>query len=607
MFAALAGCTALVAGVHHWTGLYFLDETARQGRAALELHREVVRGWLGRYRALAPVYARDPAVVGLLNFPADGIAVDLVNRKLAAWNTMSGASDTYLLNAGGTAIAASNWADEVSFVGKDYSFRPYYSQAMQGRLGRFFALGTASQKRGYYFSHPVHERNRIIGVAVVKIGVDEIERDLRSSEHEVFVSDGSGVIVLAGPADWRLKTVGALSDTDRARIGAVRQYDLDALAPARIDGLTRDPAPESGTVVSARPDGPDTRMREFLHLTAPMAAEGWTLHLLADTASARTQSLAASLLAASLLVALILGATMIWQRRRRLMDRLTERESARALLEQKVSERTTELRQANLRLETEIGERIAAGRELRRTQADLVQAGKLAALGQMSATLSHEFNQPLTAIRAYAENALAFLERGGREQAATNIARISTLTQRMAQLSRHLSSFARKPDADIRPVRLAEVFDETLGLLHGRLQRAGIVPVVAGLDPDMAVTGGAVRLQHVFMNLIGNAIDALSGRPDPLVRVTVAVAGETVTIVVEDNGPGIAEADLPKIFDPFFTTKDVGKGLGLGLSISYNIIRDFGGSIAAANRPDGGARFVVTLLRADTAAVAAAQ
>lgn len=231
MLAAFAGCIALVAGVHGWAGQYFLDEAARQGRAAIELHREVVRGWLGRYRALAPIYARDPAVGALLNDPDDGLKLALVNRKLTAWTTLSGASDTYILDPGGTAIAASNWADEVSFVGNDYSYRPYYSQAMQGRLGRFFALGTTSLKRGYYFSHPVRERNRITGVAVVKIGVEAIEQDLRSSGHEVFVTDGSGVIVLAGRPEWRMKTLGALSEADRDRIVAVRQYDLDALAP----------------------------------------------------------------------------------------------------------------------------------------------------------------------------------------------------------------------------------------------------------------------------------------------------------------------------------------------------------------------------------------
>jgi two-component system C4-dicarboxylate transport sensor histidine kinase DctB len=615
MLAGFACCIVLVAGVHGWAERYFLDEAARQGWAAIELHREVVRGWLGRYRALAPVYTRDPAVVGLLNYPDDGLQLDMVNRKLETWTTMSGASDTYLLDTAGTAIAASNWADEVSFVGNDYSYRPYFSQAMQGRLGRFFALGTSSLKRGYYFSHPVRERNRIIGVAVVKIGIDQIEQDLRSSEHEIFITDASGIIVLAGHPDWRLKILGALSEADRDRIAAVRQYDLGALKPVRIDGITRDPAPVSGALVSARPDRSDGKMREFLHLTAPMAAEGWTLHLLVGTAPARTQSLTVVLLAASLLFALILGAAMLFQRRRRLMERLTERERARAVLEQKVDERTTELRETNLRLESEVDERTAAESELRRTQADLVQAGKLAALGQMSAALSHEFNQPLTAMRNYAENAIAFLERGGQEQAVHNIFRISTLTQRMAQLSRHLSSFARKPGTSTAPVRLADVFDEVLGLLRGRLERAGIKPAISGLDREITVLGGMVRLQHVFMNLIGNAIDALAGRPDGTLAITVTTSGGTstgtVTVTVEDNGPGIDKADLPKIFDPFFTTKEVGKGLGLGLSISYNIIHDFGGLIRAENRgpvnDGGGARFVVTLQRAEAEVVEAAE
>ncbi|HSF93543.1 MAG TPA: ATP-binding protein [Thermohalobaculum sp.] len=607
ILAAIVLGALLTAAVHQRAEKYFRDEAIRQGQAAIDLHVEVVRGWLGRYRALAPVYARDPEVVALLADPGDVAQLDIVNRKLSAWTTMSGASDTYLLDAAGTAIAASNWADEVSFVGKDYSYRPYYRQAMQGRLGRFFALGTASLKRGYYFSHPVRIRDRIAGAAVVKVGVDEIEQDLRTSTDEVFITDDSGVIVLAGNPDWRLKTLGPLSEDERSRIGADRQYDLDTLVPAPIDGITRQPAADGVEQVSARPDGSGADTQRFLHLTQPMAAEGWTMHLLADAAPARAQGLTVTILAASVLMAAGLGAAMLWQRRRRLIERLTEREHARALLERTVDERTAELRDTNLRLEGEIAERIVAEAELRRTQADLVQAGKLAALGQMSAALSHEFNQPLTAVRSYAENAIAFMERGSQDQAARNIARISTLTQRMAQLSRHLSSFARKPEADSRPVKLADVFDETLGLLHGRLERAGIEPAIHGLDGDTRVIGGSVRLQHVFMNLIGNAIDALRGQRDAVIEVGVATTGETVTVTVADNGPGISEANLTRIFDPFFTTKTVGKGLGLGLSISYNIIRDFGGTIRAGNRPGGGAIFTVTLRRADPAAAEAAE
>jgi two-component system C4-dicarboxylate transport sensor histidine kinase DctB len=597
----------MVLAGHHYAERYFLAETARQGRASIGLHLELVRGWLNRYRSLAPVYARDPAVIGALSHPDDGVQLDLVNDKLAAWTTMSGASDTYLLDTRGTAIAASNWSDPVSFVGKDYSYRPYFAHAMEGRLGRFFALGTASRKRGYYFSHPVRAEGRIIGVAVVKVGVEEIEQDLRSSANAVFVSDGSGVIVLAGHPEWRLTTLGPLTPADRARIVANRQFDLEALSPVSIEGIAREPAPEFGVLVEARPDRSDARLGEFLHLTQPMAVEGWRMHLLADTKPARAQALTATALMAALILAAGLGLAAFLQHRRRLMERLGERARNEALLESKVVERTTELRESNLMLEEEIAERVAAEEELRRTQADLVQAGKLAALGQMSAALSHEFNQPLTAVRTYAENALAFLDRGRREQAVQNISRISTLTERMAQLSRHLTSFARKPGEGMGPIRLNAVFDEVLGLLQGRLERAEIVPQVTGLDSEIEVTGGMVRLQHVFMNLIGNAIDALANRPDPRIAITVRAEDDTATVTVEDNGPGIAETDIENVFDPFFTTKEVGKGLGLGLSITYNIIRDFDGTIRAENRPEGGARFTVTLRRTVATGVEAAE
>jgi len=183
----------------------------------------------------------------------------------------------------------------------------------------------------------------------------------------------------------------------------------------------------------------------------------------------------------------------------------------------------------------------------------------------------------------------------------------SSGTQRMAQLSRHLTSFARKPGEGAGPIGLAAVFDEVLGLLQGRLERAGIAPRISGLDGETVVVGGMVRLQHVFMNMIANAIDAVAGNTDPSISVTVERHAETVTVAVEDNGPGIAEGDIERVFDPFFTTKAQGKGLGLGLSISFNIVRDFGGTLRAENRPEGGARFVVTLRRAGAPSAEAAE
>jgi two-component system C4-dicarboxylate transport sensor histidine kinase DctB len=213
----------------------------------------------------------------------------------------------------------------------------------------------------------------------------------------------------------------------------------------------------------------------------------------------------------------------------------------------------------------------------------------------MSAALSHEFNQPLAAIRSYADNAQLLLERSREAEVSSNLRRIKDLTTRMADISKHLMTFARKPRRDLRPVVLAEVLDDTLDFLRTRLERAGAVVSIDQPDRGLTVRAGNVRLQHVILNLVSNALDAMQGQAAPRLDFTVRAQDERVTLSLRDHGPGIAEAELGRIFDPFFTTKDVGEGLGLGLSISYNMVKDFDGVLRAENHPAGGAVFTIEL------------
>ena len=581
---------------YKWSEDYFLSEIADRGRTSLDLYAENIRGWLGRYRSLPQIYARNPTIAALLRTPDDAVLLERVNDSLSDWNLSTGAADTYLLDKDGTCIAASNWDDEVTFIGKNYSYRPYYTHAVQGSLGRFFALGTASHKRGYYFGYPVHDGSEIIGVTVVKVGVSEIEAKLQASPDELFVTGPDGVILLAGPMDWRLKALAPLDEAARQRIVENRQFDLNDLETVGPFGSAVKQG--DGQLVMAGPD-PEAGLEEFLHLSVPMTIEGWRLHILVNTGFARGQIVTSTLLASSLLLGVGLIATVIWQRRRRLVERLGERERARATLEHTVKERTSDLQASNLKLEAEVAERKAAETELRQTQSELVQAGKLAALGQMSAALSHEFNQPLSAIRTYADNAGVFLDRGREEEAQSNIAHIVALTDRMAGLSKHLSSFARRPEGSVRPILLNEALDETLTLLSGRLRAAAVTPDVTMPEEPIWVMGGHIRLQQVIMNLVTNALDAMKGIDDPELIVILERVGDRVRLSVEDNGHGLSDELREKIFDPFFTTKEVGAGLGLGLSISYNIVKDFGGSIAAENREARGARFTLTLRPAE--------
>lgn len=591
--AALALVAAVLWGTYRWSERAFLADTAERGRDSLTLYAENMRGWLGRYRALPRIYAQNPNVAALLADPENRALTDTVNAFLTEWNLATGAADTYLLDRSGTAIAASNWSDEITFVGQNYTYRPYYTQAMRGQLGRFFALGTASGKRGYYFSYPVRAGAEAIGIMVVKVGVEEIEQKLETGTDELFVTGPGGVILMAGHPDWRLKTLAPLDEAARERIRRNRQFDLDTLSPvgafgaALVDGEDR--------LVTASPDRLEPGPQEYLRLSQAMTIEDWRLHILVSTRSAKAQAWTNVLLAGSLTLGLGLIATVIWQRRRRLVERLAERERARATLERRVEERTVDLRASNLQLAEEVAERKAAEEELRRAQNELVQAGKLAALGQMSAALSHEFNQPLAAIRTYADTAGVFLDRGRDGEARDNIGHISALTERMAELSKHLSSFARKPRDSTRVVSLNSALNETLELLTGRFEAAGLVPAVTAGDETLWVRGGHIRLQQVIMNLLTNALDALRNSAAPFLGIALERAGDRVVLLVEDNGPGLSEQHRDQIFDPFFTTKEVGQGLGLGLSISYNIVKDFGGSIVPENRAEGGARFRLIL------------
>ncbi|MEL6680818.1 MAG: cache domain-containing protein, partial [Pseudomonadota bacterium] len=451
---------------------YYLTQAAEDAEEAVELHRSQVSGWLGRYRAAPSVFARHPALTDLLRNPDDPIRIDGVNALMSQWSAGMGAEQTYLLDVSGMTIAASNWDQPDSFVGDNFSFRPYYREAMDGRLGRYFARGVISGRRGYFFSHPVRDGRRITGVVVVKVGVDEIEQIMRLSPGEVFVTDPLGVVIMAGQPGFRLTAMRELSPEQRTRIARDRQYDKAALTPLPM----RTTAAWDGVeVVAAQADRAGGPIEEFLHLTRAMGPEGWLLHLLVSTAEARTLARATLVSIALGLLVLGLGSLVLWQRRRILLDRLLAREREGALLERKVAARTRALSE-------EVHVRRAAEAELRQTQADLVQAGKLAVLGQMSTALSHEFNQPLTAIRSYAENAIAFVERGKTPAATENLARITRLTARMAQLSRSLSNFARKPGEGIQSVSLAAVVEEALSLLSARVERAAVPVTVTGLD-----------------------------------------------------------------------------------------------------------------------------
>jgi two-component system C4-dicarboxylate transport sensor histidine kinase DctB len=246
----------------------------------------------------------------------------------------------------------------------------------------------------------------------------------------------------------------------------------------------------------------------------------------------------------------------------------------------------------------ELGDLARALAVFRRTRDDLVQAAKLAALGQMAAGLSHELNQPLAAIRSHAHNGAVLLERGRIEEARASLDKIQRLTARMAELIKHLKRFARRPAATLDAVDLLAVVQGALGLFEQRLGEEKVEVCVDLPDTPLKVRAEEVRLEQVVVNLIANALDELGGRDERRIEIGAKTDGSRIRLSVTDNGSGIEERHRSAIFDPFYTTKPAGVGLGLGLSMSYNIAKDFGGDLILAETGPAGTTFVVDLAAA---------
>lgn len=605
LLLALAALSLLIVWqTAHWARMFALNDIRQRSEHELGLVVENLRGELAKFSFQPKLLSAEPAFMSALQDRATEFSIQAANFELERIADVTGALDVYLMNDDGKTIAASNWSASRSFIGRNFDYRPYFQAAMEGRLGRFFALGSTSLERGYYFAHPVRDPSddSIIGALVVKMGVAQLEQKWRSSAGEVLVVDDVGVVFLSSRPDWRLKSVAPLLPEDRRRLTESRRY-----LAATIDGLDITPRVRDDTRrFDDLREPPSNEILQldggrYLSVSTMMNEAGWRVVVLSDASGVDRQTQVAALLAILAIASLALAGAAVYQRQRRFADRLALQESARANLELRVQERTREISATNAQLRGEIAERQRAESELRHTQDELVQASKLAALGQMAAGLSHELNQPLGAIRGYADNARAFLERDDARTAGENLGAIAELTERMARIIQNLRAFARKGPIELRPVRLKPVVEDALNLLESRRAASDVAVTVIGGDTDPWVIGGEVRLQQVLVNLVSNALDAMAGAPERRLTIEIGVSETEVDIRLSDTGPGIADEAVGRVFDPFFTTKKPGEGdgMGLGLSISYAIVERLGGRINAGSNEDGGARFDLVLRRSE--------
>ncbi len=511
--------------------------TARAGAEALS-RVQTLESVLATQRAVAAILSDDGLAIAALRAPTPA-ATDAVSQKLERLRAETGSTVIYLLDRTGLAIAASNWAEPASFVGASYAFRDYYTRAMAEGRALQFALGTVSHRPGLYLSHDVRDGGDVAGVVVVKIEFDAVEAAWAAGDRRSDVADATGLVVI--------------SSEPAARFQPMPPKGIGVIAERAIPG-----------------------------------APGWVLRQSLSPAPAVQAGLLAGggMLACEALLATLILRT--GRSRRRRLAEATRAARYRADLEQAVEERTRALT-------AEMTERQAAEARLARMQADLVQANKLATLGQVTAGLAHEVNQPLATIRLLAENGIALLPSSAGE-ARGNLERILRMSDRIGQITTHLRGFARKATGRVAPVSLRAVIDSSILLTASRRRgEAGRIAVTGPVDTQ--VQAESVRLEQILVNLIQNAQEAMADRPDPWLRIAVATAGANVELTVADNGPGIAPEAAAQLFTPFASTKP--DGLGLGLVIARDIARDLGGELSLdPPEPGIGARFRLRLARA---------
>ncbi|GJG93730.1 ATP-binding protein [Cupriavidus pauculus] len=601
-FVALLVLAVLITGAG-WLGYRYtydgaLSRQAERGQVQMRLYAQALESELARYDYVPSLLSLDGRIDALLRQPASPERVAQANAYLAALNSRAGTRVIYLLDARGKVLATSNFQRPDSFMGEDLSFRPYFRAAIEGQLGRFYGVGTTRSESGYYLSAPLGDRDRPVGVAVVKIGLEPLENRWQGNDSQMLLADENGVVILASDPSWKLAALHPLSDDLRARLDRSLQYNRAALPQLELTTvrpLASGPSVGGDALVRLR-QGPPMLAQ---HLALP--GTDWDLTLLTNTSQARVAALNSAALAGVLAAfVLLLGAA--WNVRRRIVgERLAARaalEAANSELERKVAERTADLSATNQQLQAEVVERTRTETFLRQAQDGLMQAGKLAAVGQMSAGIAHELNQPLAALRTLSGNTGKFMAQGDYETAQGNLDRIIGLVERMGRITGALKSFARNPAAGQgHTAQLADTVDNALFLLETRI--AAVAPRIdRDIDAHLAVACDPNRLEQVLVNLVGNALDALKGRPDPHLSLHAYESADMVHLTVRDNGPGLSEAAFAKLFEPFFTTKPAGEGLGLGLTLSAGILSENGGNLTATNHPDGGACFTLALPQA---------
>lgn len=547
----------VMAGLTIWTtNSYLTDRFTENTRNRAELRLALYSGNMIselRRNAIVPqLLAKDPALIGALN----SSDFSQSTARLISFVDEIGAASLLLLDVSGRTVAAT----DRTRLGVTFRNQEFFVNALRSNRTLFTVTRDEVGAYRFIYSRKLESLGDVLGVIVVEVDLQKFERAWAGISDAVFVTDSQGTIILSTEPRWRGRT------------------EAEALARQPAEGAIERAIKATADWTQVPADA-YLKGEAVMRVGARIPFHGWHMASFTTYTSVRERVnavLALEIMGFAILLAL---AFYLLSRKSALRMAFFQRESV-------------ELRALNQRLQREIAERERMQKSLDVAEQSLAQSSKLAALGEMSAAVSHELNQPLAAMKTYLAGAGLLVRRNRPEEALTSFQRIDDLIERMGKITKQLKSYARKGGDEFRPVDMAAATASALSMMEPQLrQRQVQISRIVPQEP-VRVMGDQVRIEQVIINLLRNALDATDAVPDPEIEILLAV-GETATLTVRDNGPGIENLD--SLFEPFFTTKQPGDGVGLGLAISSGIVNDLGGRLTARNGQGRGAVFEVQL------------
>ena len=564
MIIVISGAVAVVWVTNQLLTERFTESTRSRAEVRLALYSGNILSELQRNQIVPQLLARDPSLVGALN----SNDFSQSSQRLISYRDEIGAAGLILIDGEGRAVAVTDRQK----LGSQHRSEPYFVEALRSAETVFTTNVTDNGTRLFSYSRKLENLGETIGVIVVELNLQKFETAWAGFTDAVVVTDSEGQILLSTEGRWR-----GLSETEALELRS---------APTAIQRAVRATSDWSVLSIDAYVEGQPVMRQE-----ARVGFQGWRMASFTTYAGVRERVNA--FIALEIMMFAIILAVGFYFASRKATSRLVifQRESA-------------ELRQLNAALQREIAEREKVERNLEVAEQTIQQSSKLAILGEMSAAVSHELNQPLAAMKTYLAGAKLLLQRRRPDEALSSFQRIDDLIERMGSITRQLKSYARKGGDAFETIDVRDSVSSALSMMEPQLRQRKMA-IISSLPRDpVYVDADRIRLEQVLINLLRNALDATKGVTDPEVILLLSVSDE-VLITVRDNGVGID--DLESLFEPFYTTKAPGDGVGLGLAISSGIVNDLGGRMTAKNGQSGGALFEISLPLADISAGKAAE